>query len=414
MRRSSALQAALVFGLGGIGFAAANLVLARLLVPTEFAVLALAVAFSNLSYYLAPLGIDGIVLRHPVPVGRAMLRRVLLSTGLVGAFIATVAAQLYDLGAAVPALIFVLTLAGGATIVPMALAQRQRQFHVSLPASQSPNIVLITMALLAAVIGIAEAEIILAGMAVLTVLVCIRVWIWTGAHRRADDGGPFPWGEALAFVGAGAGLLLLVQIDRLLIPHVLQLEELAHYAVVAAVVGSAFRVFQQGVGHTLVPLLRQAESPAERRRLLRDEALLVGVIILTATIALWYLTSPLVRLFVGDKYDVPGVLVLAALVTGLARVVGSFARAPLIALGTKSELFRMNVLGWVSVAISIAGGLIGARWGLAGLIFGVSAGWWAWAVIASVMSRPFLSGGATAPVPTVVATAETMTGTAGD
>jgi hypothetical protein len=35
----------------------------------------------------------------------------------------------------------------------------------------------------------------------------------------------------------------------------------------------------------------------------------------------------------------------------------------------------LNVLMWVTVGIAVAGALMGAQWGLVGLIYGTSVGW---------------------------------------
>jgi Na+-driven multidrug efflux pump len=35
----------------------------------------------------------------------------------------------------------------------------------------------------------------------------------------------------------------------------------------------------------------------------------------------------------------------------------------------------VNILGWVSVGLAIPAALVGGRWGLAGVIYGVGLGW---------------------------------------
>jgi Na+-driven multidrug efflux pump len=62
-------------------------------------------------------------------------------------------------------------------------------------------------------------------------------------------------------------------------------------------------------------------------------------------------------------------------VSGVSKVINSFARAAAAALATARELWYINVLGWVSIAVAIAAGIAGARWGLGGVIYGVTAGW---------------------------------------
>ena len=69
-----------------------------------------------------------------------------------------------------------------------------------------------------------------------------------------------------------------MQLERLLAPRLLSLEDLARFAVVATLVGSPFRMLQMGAGYTLLPRLRAATSPHARWKLVRHEALAVALI----------------------------------------------------------------------------------------------------------------------------------------
>jgi hypothetical protein len=68
-------------------------------------------------------------------------------------------------------------------------------------------------------------------------------------------------------------------------------------------------------------------------------------------------------------------LLLAAIFSGVVKVMNSLARATAGALATTGELSIYNWLGWASVGVAFLGGVVGARWGLAGLIYGVGLGW---------------------------------------
>ena len=61
--------------------------------------------------------------------------------------------------------------------------------------------------------------------------------------------------------------------------------------------------------------------------------------------------------------------------SGIAKVINAFSKSAASALATPQELTLVNVVGWISVGIAIAAGVAGARWGLAGVIYGVSLGW---------------------------------------
>jgi O-antigen/teichoic acid export membrane protein len=129
------------------------------------------------------------------------------------------------------------------------------------------------------------------------------------------------------------------------------------------------------VGYTLFPRLRAAKDVRQRRRLVAKEARLVGALVLAGSIAIWIVTPAVERWFLAGKYHLAGTLVLAAVVSGVAKVLNSFARATASALATPRELSAVNLLGWVSLGVGLVAAVLGARWGLAGVIYGVAVGW---------------------------------------
>jgi len=145
--------------------------------------------------------------------------------------------------------------------------------------------------------------------------------------------------------------------------------------VLAAIAGSLFRVLQMSVGYTLFPRLRAAKDVRQRRRLVAKEARLVGAVVLAGSMAIWIVTPAVERWFLAGKYHLAGSLVLAAVVSGVAKVLNAFTRATASALATPRELSAVNLLGWVSLAIGLVAAIVGARWGLAGVIYGVTLGW---------------------------------------
>ena len=195
------------------------------------------------------------------------------------------------------------------------------------------------------------------------------------ARAQAAHLGGLSLGEALAYAGMQATGLLLIQLERLILPHVLPLSDLATFGVLGALAGSLFRVLQMSVGYTMLPRLRAAEDVVARRRLVAHEAWTVGLVVLVGSAGIW-LVAPIVEHWVlAGKYPLPASLLLAAVVSGIAKVVNAFSKSAASALATQQELAKVNVVGWISVGIAIAAGIAGARWGLAGVIYGVSLGW---------------------------------------
>ena len=328
-----------VYGASGAGFAGANLVLARALPTEPYALFTLVIALGNLGYSMAPAGLDGVVNRRHLDAGPALLRGVLRTSILVGLAFAAIGLVAYDMSWPLAAMLFVSTAAG---------------------------------------------------------------WGWKVLlrERRGTPQGAttFRWSEALSFAGLSASGLLLVQLERLVIPHVLPVADLALYGVLGAIVGSLFRVLQMGVGFSLLPRLRAAGSVQERRRLVAHEGRLVGTIVVGGSAFIWFLAPVVERWFLAGKYHLAASLVLAAIISGVGKIANAFTKSIASALAEPRELSLVNAGGWISVATSIGGALVGARWGLAGLIYGVALGWFLRAAFAAVLMVRHLRLPVTIPV----------------
>jgi O-antigen/teichoic acid export membrane protein len=374
---SPTLRSIVIYGVAGIGFAGANLILARVLPTAEYGLFTLVIALTNLSFAMAPIGVDGIVNRRHLEAGPSLLKRT-LGAGLATALLfITIGGLGYRMDTLVLFLVFAATVGGGAMAVAAAQFQSEQRYGISLALTQSPNIVLVVAALAVVWTGIREAQFPLAISSLGFVLSGVIGW-WVLFRERAAK--PyrethFPWGEALSFAGVNAAGLILVQLDRLIIPHVLTLHDLATFGVLAAIAGSLFRVLAMGVGYTLVPRLRAASTVTERRRLIAHEVKLVVAIVVAGSVAIWFLTPWIERSFLAGKYHLSGSLLLATLFSGVAKVMNSFTKSTVAALATTTELSILNWLGWVSVALALLAGIIGAHWGLAGVVYGVGLGW---------------------------------------
>ncbi len=384
---SPTLRSVVIYGASGLGFAGANLILARVLPTHEYALFTLVIAVINLSFALAPLGVDGIVQRRHLDAGPILLKRTVAAGLLTGLVTAVTAALAYDLTPLLLLLVFGATVGGGAMAVAGAQFQSEQRYGLSLTLTQSPNLVLMVAAMAVIVTGIKEARLPLVISALGFVLSGIVGW-WILFQERASkphQGTWFPWGEALSFAGLNAAGLLLVQLDRLVIPYVLTLHDLATFGVLAAIAGSLFRVLSMGVGYTLVPRLRAAAGVIERRRLIAHEAKLIGVIIVVGSLVIWFLTPWIERAFLAGKYHLGGSLLLATIFSGVAKIMNSFTKATVTALATGGEVSVVNLLGWVSVGVAFAAAIFGARWGLTGVIYGVGVGWLVRALTASYL-----------------------------
>jgi O-antigen/teichoic acid export membrane protein len=390
----------LIYGASGLGFAGANLILARVLPTAEYALFTLFMALANLSFALAPIGVDGIVQRHHLAAGPSLLKHTLAAGLVTGLGSMLVGGFAYHLNPSLLLLVFASTVGGGAMAVAGAQFQSEQRFGVSLALTQSPNLILIVGALAVAVTGIRDARPALVISSLGLVLAGVIGW-WILFRERASKpyrDTDFPWGEALSIFGLNAAGFLLVQLDRLIIPHVLSLHDLATFGVLAAIAGSLFRVLSMGVGYSLVSRLRAAGSVMERRRLMAHETRLVSAITIAGSVAIWFLTPWIEQAFLAGKYHLGGSLLAATIFSGIAKIMNSFTKSSVTALATAGEVSIVNLMGWVSVGVAIAAAVFGARWGLAGVIYGVGLGWLLRALMAAYITLRHLRLPVSVPV----------------
>ena len=177
-----------------------------------------------------------------------------------------------------------------------------------------------------------------------------------------------------------------------MIPHLLGLEQVATFSVLATIAGSPFQMLQLGVGYTLLPALRNAPSAERRRHLFLHEALVVGGTCLAASIAVWAATPFILAWVLPGRYHIGQPLLLAAIVVGTLKVLASLVAATVNALGSSAQLALLSVIGWISIGVALLGALVGARWGLTGVVSGVGLGWAFRAIVISLLAIPHLRG----------------------
>jgi O-antigen/teichoic acid export membrane protein len=375
--RSATLRSVAVLGLSGLGFALANLVLARALPTEEYAIVTLVVALVNVGCPLAAAGVDGVVNRRRLEAGPRLLRRLSHALVPVALVFSAIGAVGYQTSLPISLIVLLCTMAGGAVTVAGAQFQSEQRFGLSLALHQSPNLILLISAAWVVAAGSHRAETPLAVWTAGSLVSAALGWslLFRERHAKPYRSVDFPWSEALAIAGLAAAGLLLIQLERLVLPYLLPLEDLATYGVLAAIAGSLFRVLQMGVSYSLLPRLRAAPGVVERRRLLLKEARLVIGVAALGSLVIWVATPRIEEWFLGGKYHLSAALVLAAVVTGFAKVLNGFAQSAVSALADARELSLVNALGWVAVGVAALGAVAGARWGLPGVIYGVGLGW---------------------------------------
>ncbi|HEX5579713.1 MAG TPA: hypothetical protein VFY43_08620, partial [Candidatus Limnocylindria bacterium] len=294
------------------------------------------------------------------------------------------------------AALFVSIVAGGCTLVASAVFQSRLRFAAALGLSQSFALVLLAMGAAAVIVGGAPLWLLGALVAGQYVLLSLVGWGILG-RRRAEGSkeGHSLW-EGLSLLGITAAALLLMQLERLLAPRLLSLEDLARFAVVATLVGSPFRMLQMGAGYTLLPRLRAATSPQARWKLVRHEALAVALIGGAGGIILLSAAPWIAERLLAGKYVLSTGLMIAALVSGVAKLADAIATTMVWALASPRQLAMLNWVSWVCAGIGVALGWLGARWGLLGLMYGVTAAWVCRGAVSGALAATLLGKESTA------------------
>ena len=180
---------------------------------------------------------------------------------------------------------------------------------------------------------------------------------------------------------------LAAQLDRLLIPKLLDIESLATFGVLSALVLAPFKMFQTGVGYTLVPGLRNADSTAARRAILVHEAGVTALVIAGGAASGFLIAPWFAELFLKGKYVLGPALIGAAIFAGAMRVLVMFVSSIVTALGSQEHLTWLNRGSWLALAASVFGAWWGSQWGLTGLVFGFSLGSLFRALLAAFVAR---------------------------
>lgn len=387
--KSSTLRATAAFAVAGVAHALATLLLARQLPEIQFAYVALFLALLDFGGPIGTGGADTIVVRYKLAASGELSRRV-LATGLAaGVLVYFISRELYGFSAPLALITGFAIVVGARNRVAASIWQSMQKFGFALLQLQSSHLVLALLAVTAIVFGWQTALIIcILHTAYLAVLGSIG-WRRTRHSRPEDDTDleRYPWHECIPIVVITAVTQLSLQAERLLIPHLLHIEELALYGVLAAVVGSPFHMLQIGVGYTLMPRLKSLGSTMQRASVLRHEALFVSILSIAGAFFVWLLGPWVAHLFVGDKFILTTPLVLAAILVGFGKVGNAFFVAIVKALGSADDLKHLATIGWLGLGVSVFAAWLLAANGLAGLLIGIATGWAARIVLNAVLAR---------------------------
>jgi O-antigen/teichoic acid export membrane protein len=374
--KSSSLQAALGFGMGGAAFALGNLLLARFLPIDEYGRYALAAAVYNIFWTIAALGFDEASLRHSERLDGWVFLRITLSGLVMAALACVLCTWFYKLDMQLLMLLVVAIVAGGLSSVASAMLRREGHRTMPLLINNAANWAVVVSALASIALGIYTAGF---ALAVLMVTITIAASVgWVRALREQAhldvSHQPVPFREAASFVSIVAASSVLLQLERLVAPKVLGVEALAEFAVLAAVALFPYRMLRSGTMFSLIPKLRSAQTAHERNRVLSHEIGAVVAMLVVASIGVLLLSAPLTALVTDGKYELPLLLVGAACINGTTKVITGLQNAVITACGTAEDVTKLNWMSWIMIAGGVVGAWLGSVQGLAGLVVGAGFG----------------------------------------
>jgi O-antigen/teichoic acid export membrane protein len=244
--------------------------------------------------------------------------------------------------------------------------------------SQVHNYVLLLVAVLAAGLAIHSDVFVVSIVAAAYVISSGVGWWW--AHRTVNSGREqintrLALHEGVAALGIGVAVQLLSQFERLAIPKVGSLPMLATYAVLAAVVGSPFRMLQAGTSFSLLPRLRSVTSAAAARSVLWREGA-AAMSVSTASVVVVVVAAPWIfSNLLSGKYVIGWDLIWVSIAVGVLKVWEGFSTTAVAACGSARSLVAISVLAWICLVIAAVGMVYGSRYGLVGILYGVGLAW---------------------------------------
>lgn len=365
-----------MFAFSGAAFAAGNLLLALKLSTTDYGSFALVVAVLVLSSSIAPLGLDQLMLRRHIPLNRRALMPLIASATAIAVIAAAFTLYAYRLEIIEIVALAVATVTA-AVLRTVAGSLRRHGYAMTANIVDTSSDWIILLLSLLAVVGVISTG----TAATVGYLIGLMLVTLAGAAllRHLERNVKFrveriDFREAGSLLGIAAAGAALVQLERLLIPLLLTLADLATFAVLAAVAIAPFRVMGAGIVTSLAQQIRRAHSPEARRKaLLHETQIFVGLSALACLFVL--VVGPWAAdVLTGGKYQVSLLLAAAACINGVGKVLQALPRAVIVGGGTPRDLHGANMSIWLCVLGTVVGSVIGYPAGLAGLVAGAAIG----------------------------------------
>jgi len=393
---ASSVQVTLMVGTGGLALAVANLLYAGALSPADFGRLSLFQSLVTVGSVLAPIGYDSMIARKEVAPNQSIGRLTFLLALPAAAAVAILSLLIYHLP---PMLLLLLVggiISGAVTRFASSFDRAMIRLKRAQLVLQLPFVGFLVGALVllgtrghdwVAAAGVLAAAYAAAAIVGLGRLRTSRRELDRAWSENASAGLKELWPKASAFFGIAAAGIMLVHFERLLIPKVLSLTDLATFGVAATLVGSPYRLLQGGFSYALLPRLRAARNALEARRLIVGELRLAAVLGGGGGVLLALTGGPLIHFLYNGKYEASLPLVGAIVLSGCAKILTGILAAAIGALGDGTLLHRYNTISWVGNLLAFGVAVWASRFGVVGVVLGTSTGWWFRVVAGSFFLR---------------------------
>ncbi len=386
------IQVALWLAGGGVLLTGSNLLLAGLLDPIQFGWFSLFQSFLALGVGLVPLGIDSLIARHEMQLLPRTLVRVIPALLLAGSIVAAISVVFYAMSWTMAIYLVAGTSLGAVGVLSAARERGALRLNTAQLIVQLPFLILLIGTLF--IVRLHGTEWQTAGKVQVVgcgVAAMLGVILLKRASVQADpvssSTNSVVWSRAMSFLGINGSVLLLLYLERLLIPHLLGLADLATFSLLAITVGSPYRLLQAGTSYALLPRLRSAPDPAKRAQILKHELWLVGILSLAGGVILLAGVGPLIRYLYHGKYVADFALIVIVILAGIAKAGYGIAEGVIEGCGNAQTLSRYNWGGWVVTGAAAALAVGMAPFGLSGIVAATGAGWVGRAVIAYWLIR---------------------------
>ncbi len=350
---------------------AATMVLARLLSPADFGLIAMVAAIIGVAELVRDFGMTGAIIQAQ-ELSETVWRSVMWLSVLIGLVLSTIVALCAPLIAALygePELV-ILTLVmapgiflSGLSMPLQARATREMRFAnlaVTDVVSMGGSVI---AGIIAAFFGAGVWSLVIMGVTGILVRLCM-LWLivrpsfgWPRISREAwpliSTGGSIFGAELLGYaeknldnviIGAQLGPAVLGQYTRAYSIFLLPLQQM-----------------NGPLGRVALPVLSALREDADRyRKYIRNATLVVGYLTLPTYAAAAGVAGPLISVLLGPGWEVAAVIFSLLAIAGFAQAIGSVRTWLYISLGHSHRQFAYDL---VARPIVIAGYFIGIAWG---------------------------------------------------